>query len=208
MAKKYVAQNSSAGVHGRTIINHKVRSKVNISCNEYVIMDFIMNLFFECKKPFDPKTHEEKLYKAIGCYFYQIEVPIQGLITKGLLSCEEGLYLTTEKWDQHFNHVDVETEFAELWNKYGAKGNRKTALNYYRTLKKEGVTYEHIDAQMDIYLEFIKLTDTYIMHLSSFLSPGFKKYDDECYKTKVDEVTAQMQGSKIETVQQETKFTL
>lgn len=183
---KYNSKNSHAGVYGKTIIDHRLRIKMGISCNDYVVMDFIMSLFQEKKKGFSTDAHQEQLNKAIGCYPEDIYPILKKMVDKQFLTVSKCGYLTTNKWDQHFNRK-LEEEFESLWKKYGNKGTKARAKKYYITLSKEGITYEHIDGRIDIYLKFLEITKRFQMHFSSFLSPGDKPFDNEEYQEIVEQ---------------------
>lgn len=177
MTMKFTARDGHAGVKGRSIIDHRIRTKTNTTCQEYCIVQFIHHLNQDKKVKYTPVEHTELLYKSTGYYPEGISKVVDILMTKGLVMWDNG-YLTTEKWDQHFFH-DIIAEFESLWTKCGKVGNRSNALEMYRRCLKEHIEYQYLLGKLETYLQFIEETGTFQLHLSTWLNPKTRNFDNE-----------------------------
>lgn len=72
-----------------------------------------------------------------------------------------------------------ESEFAELWKLYPNKKGKKNALKYYIRARKNGTTYEQVEAGIMAYIEYIRKTKAqmYIKHGSTFFNE--EGWDDD-----------------------------
>jgi hypothetical protein len=101
-------------VQGTSTINHKARRKMNIDCNFYVFLDFIIE---EINKKRIPTI--EAAIKKIGFDEKQLEKYLTLSFALGYLKeGENNMPINTGKWDAAFDNINK--EFNDLfWKKDG-----------------------------------------------------------------------------------------
>ena len=69
-------------------------------------------------------------------------------------------------------NTNYEQEFDSLWKLYPNKKGKKNALRYYIRARKNGTTYETVEAGIMAYIEYIRKTKAqmYIKHGSTFFN--------------------------------------
>lgn len=181
---------------GSTTINHEVRTRLCISNNEYVMMDFF-DKFHKASKP----IQFVQIYEHIGIEKEEASEMISRLFHKGFIErYDKGVSVLkpSEKWYQGFNEVD--NEFESFWKPMdfvvaGTKkhitwtGAKPDALTKYRKLRKEE-NYEYLLKQKSDYFRMIAHSDfRQVMGCSVFLNITTKKYSEDWTKyLKKDEL--------------------
>ena len=109
-----------AGVHGRTVIDHRIRCKLGLTVDEYVVLDFIY-----CQlKPGEEALEES--WKRIGMQPEEMNTILKGLNTRKIEAITE--------WNAEFA---VDSDFEEFWtNIFKKHGNRKDSEAKYAACRK------------------------------------------------------------------------
>jgi hypothetical protein len=157
------------GVRGHSSIDHKIRNYLRIDCNQYAILDFIIqNIVIDKQKESYDLIHKEL---GFGQKFYQKNK--DDLISKGLLN-EAGV--PSAKALGYFNYIEG---FEYIWAAFKPNpGNKKEGMKMYKRAIKVS-PLSHLKKCADNYVASKKGGDTtYWMHVSSFLNPEFQKYND------------------------------
>lgn len=68
--------------------------------------------------------------------------------------------------------------FEDFWDHYGRIGNKQKAKMMFERAIKE-VSPEYLDERLNMYLNFIKKTNTFQKHASTWLNPKYKEFDNE-----------------------------
>jgi len=198
---------SPAGVSGSTIINHKIRVKLDLTCEEYVVADYIYNW-----QKRNPKEHcpidndKEEMFRNIGIRSYEILETLFSLLKKKIVSDIQGFSIYSQLDDETrkkaiANHSELQMtvlpiwtdefegkldkEFDEFWGVYGHVGNKVEANNMFRKARKVA-TYDHLLVRHQKYVKFLNSEEEKWrgkMNCSSWLNPMYKKFDDK-YETK------------------------
>lgn len=183
-----------AQIRGITHMNHRIRTLLDISCAEYCILDFVYQLNLKAKH-FSIESGKEDMFKFLGLYPETLSKVIEGLIVKEFLACDsKGNHLmTTAKWDNHFGNQFV-VEYNTLWLKHNV-GNKKMGLDMYTRARMEGISFEHLSNRLDIYLAYIDKNGKFPQHMSTFMNPKFKQFDNECFDEEVETKNQQLNFS-------------
>ncbi len=170
-------------VTGTTLINHKIRLKLGLTLREYVVCDFIHSYIYETKKA---RTFGE-WFKGTGFYPRMIHLTYERLLNKGVLFKDtDGMVKTTVMWNKHFPN-DREN-FNQIWRLHNV-GNKQQAQKVFIASCKVD-TFENILKGTERYVEWLKESDQFPMHTSTFLNPNYKRWNDERdiskYKKKIE----------------------
>lgn len=164
------------GVTGVSTIDHRVRHKLRISIEEYVIVDFII----QSKIDGIPIT-AESVNKYIGLSMAEFETSVSRLEKIGCLVSR----MTYEPSAAVLKAFDYDAAFEELWKimKMNAGNKKEGKKMWTRAIKYASINVllkcAHTYAASKIGAE-----KKYWMHVSSFLNPEFAKWKD--YMGKVD----------------------
>lgn len=181
-------------IRGITHMNHRIRTLLDISCAEYCILDFVYQLNLKAKH-FSIESGKEEMFKFLGLYPETLSKVIEGLIVKEFLACDsKGNHLmTTAKWDNHFGNQFV-VEYNVLWLKHNI-GNKKKGLEMYTRARMQGITYEHISKRLEIYISYLDRKGAFPLHMSTFLNPKYKEFDNEHFNEEVESKNQQLNFS-------------
>lgn len=134
-------ENNWAGVKGVSKINHKIRKRHGLSCTEYVVQDFIDQLYQ--KYPTEP-IEDHDCWENIGMSLDEFRTVADILLQRGLISIENKIIKPTSLWKivktgkDIPNEADVVLYFRE--NGYSVEAAKK-AFKYYDTPNSEGVNW-------------------------------------------------------------------
>lgn len=162
-------ESNHIGVTGFSSIDHRIRNKLHLNCEQYVVLDFIIQTKYIEKD----KVTSEKVQKQIGIEMRRFNNIVEQLI---LLKLVDTLYNVDEK---ALNYLGYEEDFEYLFMVFKKNpGNKAEALKMYKRAIK--VTPIRILKQCALNYASAKegVEKNYFMHLSSFLNPEFKKYMD------------------------------
>ena len=169
-------KNAFAGIHGSTIINHKIRVKLDVTCSEYCILEHIYNLN---KQGIKVTAYGEidTLWESLGMRPTNFAEYVTDLIDLKYIEEANGL-VVTEKWYKEFTTA-YEERFEEFWNVYGIIGNKEQARKMFLKAVKED-TYDHLIQRHAIYVGHLKTCNWKgKMHCSTWLNPISKRYNDD-----------------------------
>jgi hypothetical protein len=168
----YQLQGDIRVVVGSTTIQHNLRAKLKLSMTEYVLLDFIHQWHLKKKEPITFGDY----WRATGVKSRLLSVKFQRLKDKGMLFKDDtdGKVKTTDLWNSNFNSSE---QFETLWKLLNV-GNKQVAKKSFSLAMKVD-SYENIKLGLEKYLAFLKLTDQFPKHLSSFLNPKNKDWTTE-----------------------------
>lgn len=171
-----VTKVAPAGIYGSTVINHRIKHKLQLTGDEYIVLEYIYNMNKEGKKV-TAYGDMENLWKAIGMYPPEFGKYAVSLIEKEFIEESYGL-IVTSKWINEF--VDVnQDKFEEFWEVYGRIGNKEQAKKMFLKVIKE-IYYKDLlekHAKYSKHLENAGWKGK--MHCSTWLNPVNKRYEDE-----------------------------
>lgn len=180
---KIVAKNgSTAGIRGVSLVDHKIRVALGLTCDEYVAANFVYWCVKKKKFPISVSRDPELLWKHTGMRPHDIIPLLESLKEKGLVSKgEQGIQLSKE-WFQEIEKPD-DAEFEKFWEAYGKVGNKKEARNRF-TLALKITTYDHLIKQHQKYATYLEENPWRAkMACSVFLNPNNERWNDE-YEVK------------------------
>ena len=169
-------------ITGFSTINHNLRIKMQITCSEYVMMDYIYTS--QIKKRIPEMT---ECYRKTGFTDKEQNILVHALVQKGLVlmpkSDQQTGFEITDKWNQHFHTLDQEFE-NEFWVDLDEEkgkivnawpGSKTQALKNYKLVRKNH-TLEFLLKQRHHYFKYLKAChDTGFMRqklmCSVFLGP-------------------------------------
>lgn len=174
-------------VSGSTIINHQARTELNISCDEYVLIDCIEKLV-NAKKPINYSL----IWEYTGLEKDKVIFLMNEAVINDLLipSPNTSGYKVTDKWLNAFKPVEV--EFEQFWKseKVNGKtiswtGSKPDALQKFMKVRKIE-SFDYLMKQKKDYFEMIGNSDwRRVMGCSVFLNITTKRYSEDW--TKYDE---------------------
>jgi hypothetical protein len=170
---------SHIGVTGFSVIDHRVRLKLNLSVIDYIILDAVAQITIVDNIKF---TGLKKLRTIVGIDESELLVIVKDLIRRELLVPSEKyryvpylLFLSSLKYDEGFEY---------LWRMFktkGSLGNKQTALKAYKGAIKVSPLKEIVVGANNYWAS--KAPDAeHKLHLSTFLNPDNKMWLDQYRK--------------------------
>ena len=150
MKKMAVKKSYEEKIYGKTIIDHKIRTKLNLDINEYVLLDVIEIL--EIKKVI---FTSDDIYRMTGIQSNDVLYYVKRLKNLEFITKRNNLPLVTDKWKKAFEISD--NEFDTFWFKDGKPawtGSKKDAKKKYALARKNNST-EYLLQQRDYYFTFL-----------------------------------------------------
>lgn len=193
---------------GKTIIIHNIRHKLKISCDEYVLLDYLYTR--EQRKPGQRITYGSLAHHT-GFAESDLIILWPLLKERGLVArCEKTKNVrTTEKWNDLF--LMEKESFEIFWTVYGrieskaigSIGNKAKASEMYKKALKIADA-ETLLESAKTYTKYCHETGTFIKNCSSWLNPTYQYWDDilpsvikkEDAKIIINEVNNFMHGAK------------
>lgn len=170
-------------INGTTLIDHKKRVKLTLSCDEFALAQTVEDLVQG--NPFDTVAGYQEVYKVIG--FTNIEYRSIGsiLIQKGIFErLEDNNVRLTSSWG---TNTDQEDDFLEFWEEYGKVGNKKSAKrNFLKAVKAVGL--DHLKARWKAYRAHLEESGQSQLHMSTWLNPDNERWDDEYKSSSVKKI--------------------
>lgn len=175
-------------VSGKSTIDHRIRTKLALTMEEYVFLQFLTT-WFDDKKSNKPIT-EAILFANTGIKgtadIKRIisECKIKKMIEKKEIKSESGtlsVMYPTKVW---FMQFETQDKFEEFWllkdkNKVSIhKGNKASAQAMYKKALKV-IDAKTIKQKFLAYVDWCNKSGTFQKHTSSWLNPTFKYWDDE-----------------------------
>lgn len=163
-------------VTGITTVNHQIRLKLSLSMADYAILSMIENL--KGKQVTDSIS-----WKLLGVTLKVVTERMNFLYEKGFLDKD---FKVTSKWTNAFLPDEAETKFNELWEIFQRTGNKKNAKSMFiKALKAED--YNVLLENAKKYISYCRETRRFIMHMSSWLNPDFRHWEDELHVQQKEE---------------------
>lgn len=157
---------------GTSIIDHSIRFKLKLTCDEYILCDLIYQFNKRYKVG---KIDYKKYLSTIGFIPDEVVRIGKDLRSKGFITddLKKNRITTTILWDNNF---DDDAQFEELWTLH-PKGNKAEAReNFMKSIRMVG--YNLLTEKLQDYLEF-QQTFQYRLKLSNWLDPKLKHWEDE-----------------------------
>jgi len=174
LGKKWMIFSKSTNnrfVVGSSIINHKIRVKLNLTNDEYILADFIK----QWQDKHTTRITYGDLWKATGLEPNILPIIWKGLKEKNIVYRHEtGIVTTTTVWDSEF---DVLSQFEDFWL-IAPKGNKASARKMYERAIKV-VTHETLCEKYKVYTKWCNDTDTFKKDTSSWLNPQYQYWNDD-----------------------------
>jgi hypothetical protein len=155
---------------GVSVIDHKIRFTLGISCKEYVIIDC---LYRRNKRHKVGGMAYIEYYKELGFEPEEIQGIIKSLKEKKLLSWnkEKERIETSKSWNDFF---DDDKNFDILWQ-ICPTGNKQQAVQNF--LKIKNVPFNILSESLQNYVNS-KDDKKFLMHLHRWLDPKLKHWED------------------------------
>jgi hypothetical protein len=161
-------------IHGSTVINHRIRIKLKLSCDEYVLIDLIHKLMITNKV-----LSKERIRNWTGFTMEEVKPLFKSLKEKGLYgkvrNKEDKLQYVVTKRYQLAHKIEIDDDFEYFWQKSSNKtwtGSKKAGkMLYVKLVSKYGS--EYLNAQKDAYFEYLSHTKNdwrHVMNVTTFLS--------------------------------------
>lgn len=181
---------TSAGLILSSVVNHKVRCKLDISCDEYVAADFLHQWR---QRNGNKPAFAKDIKRYTGFEVGHLQKIMVKLRNQGILEVvqegQRGIWRTTETWNQFFN---FEEDFELFWDIWQKVGNKQKAKEVYMKVRAE------VDKKVlhDAAMAKVKATEDlkYLPHAATWLNPKYKHWEDF------------VPGMKKENVKQEGDF--
>jgi hypothetical protein len=153
------------------LIIHKIRIKLNLSVNEYTILDFIKNWH----EKNNSIIKYEDFNKYLGFSIEEVNILYQSLKLKELLFKDiDSKVKTTNLWNIHF---DTNKHYEELWKLHNVGNKQKGKQAFEKAITVDA--FDNIKKGLVSYISFLKETEQFPVHLSSFLNYKNKDWQTE-----------------------------
>lgn len=155
---------------GTSLIDHKIRHALSLSCEEYVMADLICRY----NKSHKLGTLNYNRY-VIDIGFNNEEVVMVGkkLIEKGILAKGAKRIETTDIWNVYFN---TDSQFEQLWKIHPIGIKQKARIAFLRSIQE--VPYETLLEKLQEYVKSKEGND-FVMHLFTFLDIKNKCWEND-----------------------------
>ena len=192
-------------ISGTTTINHEARVKLQLTCSEYVMMDYL----YKCKnKGIPPEI--EKTFINTGFSHGEQEIILKSLVKKDFIriSSFDALPAFTPKWEEGFPNGELEF-IEEFWRKDGKAiwltSSRKASLKFYTELRKVYPKEVIIEAR-NHYLEYLEWErkrgfDRAIMMAERWLNPKNEHFMTD-WKEMTDQIKKKLNPEPVQAAKQ------
>lgn len=174
-----------AGVHGRSIIDHRIRCKLGLTVEEYIIIDFMTAI------------HSADLIASVECW-KKIGITADELETK-LKELNFKNPDAFQKWREEFA---VDAYFEDFWNNIFKKhGNKADAKKCYSESVKL-VDREYLHERARIYIATKTDFPNYTKAAEVWLNPKKKHWET----LTPEEIAAEERKKKLQTIHPKSTF--
>ncbi len=136
--------NDTAGIKSSSTINHKLRVKLGLTCDEYVVLTFVHDATGSIDTGVLP--NEDIFWKYIGMRKADYNPIFRSLREKGFITNQgRDIFFT----DKYLSNLDSSGSFEELWKLF-KKGNRKTAETRFKSVIKK-VPFQELKEKAILY---------------------------------------------------------
>jgi len=160
----------STGLILSSVVNHKIRCLLDLTCDQYVVANFIHHWRrTRGKQPAFSKDIKRNTGFDLPEFFETLK-SMDGDVVK---QDENKKWSTTDRWDQYFNFEQDFEEFWEIWKK---RGNRAKSLEVYlRAREVVGKEDLHTAAKRKVAtVDELK----YLPHATTWLNPKYKSWEE------------------------------
>ena len=165
-------------ISGSTIINHAIRIQLELTNDEYVLLDFL-DLAYKEKRVIT----KELLFRKIGLHPTQFETLRADLQDRKWVRGKDEFIQVSKRWKEAF--YISEEDFNEFWldknrTKSDWPGNRKDAFEKYIFVRKK-FSHEHIMKAKNWYFRLLALPELAYrekMGASVFLNMKTQRFND------------------------------
>ena len=169
-------------IHGTTIINHKARYKLKLSCDEYVLIDLIHKLMIQNKL-----MTKDRLKRWTGFDVEEARPLFNSLREKKLFESykdeiDKTRYKVTKRY-QIVHKLELDDNYEYFWQKKGNRtwhGSKAAGKKLYKiAADKYGVQY--INNQKDSYFNYLSLEGMEwlrIQNVTTFLGTTTERYNE------------------------------
>lgn len=176
-------------VYGTSTINHTIRTKCKLSCDEMVVMLYLSKFDEVKKRPFTINDIDH-MERSIGFNLNDFKFIVKDLKGKGFCTAKNNQLYITKRFEEIAN-PEIDEQFEQLWNEYNYKVNRNGAISMFKRTVKV-VKFDYLLRKLKLYERHLSLPrnrDLSKMHLSTWLNPDNRRFDDEYNLPKEDDKT-------------------
>jgi len=181
-------------ITGVTIIDHQIRTELELSCDEYVVIDML----YRWRKKYGKKIMKILSAENIsGIAYPTLALIVQSLTEKKLITKTKGVkpyLIPADKWNKYFN---VDEDFEEFWALWHKRGNKVTAKKAYEGARKvaDKDTLHKAAKKMVEHVDELK----YLPHAATWLNPSNRKWEDEILDKNEAEKPTKAKGDFLKT---------
>lgn len=194
-ALSFKSYRNNAYVFGKSTIDQNIRVRHNLTCEEYVFLDFLKT-FQDLK---DTRVTQSYVWIYTGIRPLELEPLMKQLQKKGYIykDTESGVVTTSQIWDDEF---ETKGKFLEFWT-IAPKGNKNRAKTaYFKSIKI--ITPEELTVLYRKYVKWCDTTGTFRMHTSTWLNPIDRNWENQLdsinvVKGKEDEIKKEVLPGKF-----------
>ena len=164
-----------AGVRGQTTILHKLRCSLGLTCDQYVLAEFI----YSWRQEHNKSATTEDIHRRTGFSLDEAMNLAEFLNEDGIIVKDKtGRWVATDRWNSKFRFDD---DFEEFWNIWKKKGNKKRAKQRYIKVRKM-ISKGELHGQAEKVVAAISDL-RYLMNAEKWLDPEFEHWKDEIIKS-------------------------
>ena len=159
-------------IKGKTTIDHRICSSLNIGFTEYVLLDYFND---------NPGVLDaDKLYRSKGVSHDTLAFFTKTMERQKLITCDNNEYKVTKKWAQYFS-IDSDFDNEEkanpgFWQIFKKHGNKQMAKKAYVKARKV-VDKETLHNAAIGYMKSKEGNDVFL-HASTYLNPETRHWED------------------------------
>jgi hypothetical protein len=185
--KMYTARKNIIFINGNTTINHRIRVKLGLSCDQYVFLWFIKE--HNEKNPGE-RMLNKRVHSATGFHPDDFKRLYSSLIEPDFISKRGAMLEVVDKYEikttSIFNRpFEMLGDFDAFW-KIGPVGNRAAAKKHYLKSCKI-IDHEELAEHYRKYIAHCEKTGGYKKHTSSWLNPAFRYWEDILIDEKAEQ---------------------
>lgn len=152
---------------GYTMMDHKLRTRLNLTALEYIVFDYYYHRIIINKDECLP----EHIYRYTGITFTAYKILYGRLIKKNVITKDGQL---SDKAKTLLNHDDI---FEKIWLLFKKNpGTKKAGRKMFDRAIKKVPAYQLLEAATNYAEQKKDVEKMYFSHVSSFLNPDNEKY--------------------------------
>lgn len=175
-------------IHGTSMINNKIRTRLSLTMEEYAMADFICE---KCQKP-NKDFSFNRIRRYLGIWDEQARSIIRNLHAKAIIKKKEGNIIVSDIWS-NAHHIGGDILFEEFWEKHNEKqwpGGKGQAKGLFKKLLERGISFEHLISCKRDYFDFMeheKNNYRQLMGAAVFLNPTNERFNEN-WREQLDEL--------------------